>query len=111
MAKYEHTPGPWSRSGGCILDKRGNLVAARYSWKALNADGYSVEVRGREDAIEPVEADANAHLIAAAPELEDALKLYVAIDNDRRAGIRITKHRWAEAHQAASSALAKAAYD
>lgn len=51
---------------------------------------------------------ANARRMGAARELEDALTLYVKLDNDRRAGCRVDDADWAEAHQAALAALAKA---
>lgn len=67
---WDHTPGPWTRDGGVILDSRRNVVACRYSWR--HAD--HVNLGDAATAISPVEADANCRLMAAAPELLDALK-------------------------------------
>lgn len=54
-----HTKGPWKlRRPGCISNSEGDLVATT---------GYRVTVRFDED-------DANARLIAAAPELLAALE-------------------------------------
>jgi hypothetical protein len=53
-------------------------------------------------------AEANACLIAAAPKLLEALRLYVKLDNDRRSGCEILALDWAECHQAADAAIAKA---
>lgn len=68
MSKTTHTPGPWLIAGGTTV-------------YALNAHGYnrfSAQVqRGYADSKWPIEAEemeANTRLIAAAPELLDALK-------------------------------------
>jgi hypothetical protein len=45
---------------------------------------------------------------AAAPELLEALKLYVAIDSLRHAGGHIAASQWAEANQAAHAAMQEA---
>ena len=52
--------------------------------------------------------EAEAQLRAAAPDLLAALRLYVRLDNDRRAGCEIDPADWAECHQAARAAIAKA---
>lgn len=70
--EYPHTPLPWRRSGGCIMDKRGNLIAIRRSWTTIDADGYPTEDRG-EGTISPCEADSNAALIDIACNYHDDL--------------------------------------
>jgi len=49
----------------------------------------------------PTPAEINAELLAA-------LNLYLKLDNDRRAGCFINACHWAECHQAAMAAIAKA---
>lgn len=72
MADMKHTPGPWTvigpiGAGIWITDESGNnQIAVVYG--AANTPG----------------ADANARLIAAAPELYEALKLICAMFDDRR---------------------------
>lgn len=59
----KHTPGPWHVSeNGDSPDDGYNIVDARGLYIAF-ADG--------NDPIEPAEAQANARLIAAAPEMRD----------------------------------------
>ena len=60
------------------------------------------------DTLSRDEHEANARLIAAAPDLYDALKLYMAIDSARHAGVRISAATWADAWQASTAAIAKA---
>ena len=59
-----------------------------------------------------IKHDAELHAAAAAEleaaqELAGALKSYVKMDNDRRAGCYISDHDWAECYQAATAALAR----
>lgn len=61
------TPGPWHADSGQVLDSRGNIVASRHSRRHREkAEGYG--------DIQPAEADRNTHLMAAAPELLEALR-------------------------------------
>lgn len=60
MGKNHHTPGPWS-SGAAIP------ITA----KACDKSGFSLVFVNRDDKSEP---EANARLIAAAPELLEALR-------------------------------------
>jgi len=83
-----HTPGPW-RVNAHDICAGSDAVAGVYG-----TTGYA-----------PEEAQANARLIAAAPDLLAALRLYVRLDDDRRAGCQITADDWAECHQAASAAI------
>ncbi len=67
----EHTPGPWKCHSGMV-------------WKADETeDGYPIARMERETPKTiPTERDANAHLIAAAPELLEACEdLLQALDN------------------------------
>lgn len=66
--RAEHTPGPWELRGDYVTDAMGQMVAAtsasgafahKDEWVAMNATFMS---------------GANARLIAAAPELLEALK-------------------------------------
>ncbi len=67
-----HTSGPWLTDGGCIVDTRRNLIAVRHSGEAVNEAGDTIV--SVNHGIKPVEADSNARLIAAAPELLEACK-------------------------------------
>lgn len=59
----KHTPGPWRASYGLVLGPRGKIVA-----QAVTQPGEAgPEAESRRN-------DANAHLIAAAPDLLDALR-------------------------------------
>jgi hypothetical protein len=66
----KHTPGPWYRSinGGTIRQESSDLVVAMID------DGGHVSER---DLIPTGQCEANAHLIAAAPDLLEALEDYL----------------------------------
>jgi len=87
----KHTPGPWR-----------TLEQGR-QWTVIGNPYFVATVQGQGD-----NGEANARLIAAAPELLEAVRLYVKLDNDRRSGCDIADADWAECHQAASAAIAKA---
>ena len=72
MSKTEFTPGPWVSSAGHIYKtgKDGANIAAVSEPRAETHVGYTPVRLGSKDADE---AFANAHLIAAAPELYEAL--------------------------------------
>lgn len=98
----KHTPGPWERNGGSIIDARGNVIAQRFSRRHIE--------RGETwaDCIEPVEADANARLIASAPALLAALKaLADCVESHRAGGICREDHD--EMLRAADAAIQQAA--
>jgi len=65
MSEIKYSPGPWSIAKQpynlVVLDNAGHLVATAYGW---NEHGHMEQ---------PPEGQANAHLIAAAPELYEAL--------------------------------------
>lgn len=75
--EYPHTPLPWRRSGGCIMDAGRNLIATRYSWTIVNEEGMIHNVRedGGDVAgtISPCEADSNAALMDIACNYHDQL--------------------------------------
>lgn len=76
MKQNKHTPGPWS-VGELDENQFVNVYAA---------DGYSVAIEVQGEDL--TEAEANAHLIAAAPELLEACEtalgvLYPHFDDDR----------------------------
>lgn len=61
----KHTPGPWRESGGIVFDDH---VPGKPPLARIQSEGFP-----------PAEAEANSRLIAAAPELLDALKAMVAL--------------------------------
>jgi len=68
----KHTPGPWSATNDTVKGPSGNIVA--------ECMGYSVKATAPEQRAQGGR-EANAHLIAAAPELLEAcrnLSQYVA---------------------------------
>ena len=77
--EFKGTPGPWTitDSGGSIMDSD-QFIIATFSrmailcgWHEKGFEHYSDEGASRD--IGTIAAKANAHLIAAAPELLDAL--------------------------------------
>ena len=63
----KHTPGPWT-IGGELISKQGTAIEIASVWRNTHPDRSA-------DAPDPDTADANARLIAAAPELLEALEL------------------------------------
>ena len=77
MSANKHTPGPWLRDdcSGLDCDVRaasGRKVALCWGLASNNATNYRADYRA--------ECDANAHLIAAAPELLEVAQLILAED-------------------------------
>ena len=70
MSKYSYTPGPWVCHSGAVYKDGPNV------WPKGEENGIPIAKMDREpdNGIIPVERDANARLIAAAPELLKALK-------------------------------------
>ena len=64
MTNTKHTPGPWEYANGIIQEcqQNGNIAKVKRTLASINTFGISGE-----------EVEANAKLIAAAPELLDAL--------------------------------------
>ena len=76
----KHTPGPWLRDGDRVytLHKLAHVEASRWNAQVRPSVGCP-----------PDEADANARLIAAAPELLEALKWTArALDKEHPAAIK-----------------------
>ena len=76
MSANKHTPGPWLRDDRSGLDcdvraASGRKVALCWGLASNNATNYRADYRA--------ECDANAHLIAAAPELLEALQEMVSL--------------------------------
>lgn len=65
METVKHTPGPWAASGDTVKGPAGNIVAECCGYSVKATDPSHRAQGGRE---------ANAHLIAAAPELLAALE-------------------------------------
>lgn len=64
VIRAQHTPGPW-------VAERGHLTDRIYGIK--NVTRWNFLLRGKSE-----EAQANARLIAAAPEMYEALKMFIA---------------------------------
>lgn len=86
----DHTPGPWRAKDGEIVAADGDILGVVYRTEAWSSG-------------EPVETEdqANARLIAAAPDLLEALKAFVAADDKQLAHTPETADR-------ARSAIARA---
>jgi hypothetical protein len=63
----KHTPGPWSSVNGLVVCRAGTIASVPYSLAQTDA------------ALSALEGQANARLIAAAPELLDALEKLLTI--------------------------------
>ena len=65
-SKYKgHTPGPWRRRGDTVIGPIGNVIAECCGYSVMAEDEAQRKQGGRE---------ANAALIAAAPDLLDTLE-------------------------------------
>lgn len=68
MKEFQGTPGPWR-----VSEKRGDLIDIRHNDNGIGAISLNLaHVVARQSWLK--EAEANAKLIAAAPELLDALQ-------------------------------------
>lgn len=97
MSGAKHTPAPWA------VHPRVAVVDAG----PIRANGLLTPVcqlLWPTDARTEAETEANAHLIAAAPDLFEALEVLVQLD----AADVFTKDAWFDAFKAARAALAKA---
>lgn len=71
--KAKHTPGPWTINDSMAKDGRKSCL-----WYYIYAEGKTVaEVKGRHCKIKNSTALSNAKLIAAAPELLEALSEFI----------------------------------
>lgn len=92
-----HTPGPWRQTGG----RARTLIAAGQPARAIAAVVWHAGARDVED-------DANAALIAAAPEMLEALRGLIACVYDGACGY---KEQWTDTRpqiRAACAAIATA---
>ena len=96
----QHTPGPWAVSPDHIFRNQADIFEIH--WSAIG-----------ECIAECVHGEANARLIAAAPELLEALKEYIAAgENSVTATDDVAAMiRFGEANKAALAAIAKATGD
>lgn len=69
MNKTKHTPGPWTKDSALIRGTYASIIAQSTTSKAKCIIAHIDSPLGKG------EAEANAHLIAAAPELLNACKL------------------------------------
>jgi len=108
MTKTKHTPGPWEispKNEAIITGENGDVNIATM-WEAFHLDertGERVE-----------EAYANARLIAAAPDLLEALENLVFLHTCEQEGIESgqpTPEEWYTAVNAAEKAIQKAKGD
>jgi len=95
----KHTPGPWNYDSGYIdthaVDDDGSrdyiILAEMHS--TFGPDNYGVD----QWMLPPEEYEANARLIAAAPEMYEALQMFLAY-NDQGAPLHFdTDAMWAKA--------------
>ena len=103
MNAKKHTPGPWLRDdcSGLDCDVRaasGRKVALCWGLASNNATNYRADYRA--------ECDANAHLIAAAPELLEALQRLLSENDNMTQRINLLG-----AMDQARAAIAKATRD
>lgn len=112
MSKQQHTPGPWEVIGQHVFTKLGATNA--HGSKAHDRDGWNIATinpwactnQDGEDEDMPVsETMANASLIAAAPELLEALEMIVAEADSYTARTGKPVYNWLDQ---ARSAIAKA---
>ena len=87
MSETKHTPGPWEFDSGKDGGSRYQIINGQLP-KGINGDfGYPVaDTMNRHHCIAPEEDEANARLIAAAPELLEALRQMVLLFDDAREG-------------------------
>ena len=96
----EHTPGPWSAGGIYVSGPSGYVVA--------EVDSHDTARRERRKNAPPlVTAYANARLIAAAPDMLEALRGIAAFDDSEYENDSIIAFRW-RAVEIAREAINKA---
>lgn len=89
----KHTPGPW------VVVRAGNSTLIRSD----SQRGYFAKIEGACAGAHGAEGEANARLIAAAPDLLEALKKALPLLEEHIRGRSVT-----EAIEAAEAAIAKA---
>ncbi len=93
-----HTPGPWQACKNGIVEGKSALVA----------DVFAVEARSYDDETEGSEARANAALIAASPDLLEALEILTGLHDIDHEEIAACSCDTCNAHKIAFAAIAKA---
>jgi len=82
MTDGKHTPGPWEYAAGDVIDREGRVIAELY-------DGNGEPRLGKAARLE---ADTNGRLIAAAPEMLEALRPLAAEPCHAQMSERVGKH-------------------
>ena len=93
METSRHTKGPWSFTDEMVSGPNGEIIA----------DPYCMQTKDTE----PGEMEANARLIAAAPEMREALEKVVRDYEDQYCDDTLTDIAF-DAYHSAKSAIAKA---
>jgi hypothetical protein len=68
---------------------------------------YNVYSEDGDLVADHIPTEEKANLIASAPELFSALKLYIKLDNDHHAGLRLSASDWYECYANAEKAMSK----
>lgn len=97
-SKQQWTPGPWEWD-----DRYPSSNTGEKTWSLIGADGYGIlSCDGVENSPQGLNDDANAKLIAAAPELVEALSELLEY------GLKMSGRHHAPAFEKARAALTKA---
>ena len=106
MKEFKGTPGPWR-----VSEKRGDLIDIRHNSNGIGAISLNLaHVVARQSWLK--EAEANAKLIAAAPELLEAClrlrnQLYAAGYDSKENSLNPTEDLLFQTEQAIAKALGK----
>ena len=75
--KYPHSAGPWRVENGWIVDKYNRIIGDSYSFKSMSEDGQMIDTYDAHGVVNiaAVESDQNRQLMAAAPELLEAVQM------------------------------------
>ncbi len=98
--KTKYTKGPWK------VDPKAKLRVCAHNGYTV-AYGYTVASCGNDSDIELEEAQANAHLIAAAPDMFEALELFLKIEDgpdEQHAVVMNTMKAYAKMREAVKKA-------
>ena len=98
----EHTAGPWH------VDPKAPEESYFEDVNILREDGLAVAVAVHNGNIDPATVKANAHLIAAAPDLLEALKEALDLLRKEAPGTPLNNHRFDAIGIRAYAAIAKA---
>lgn len=104
MSETKHTPGPWRYGAPWDKPNGGRTIFGRH------VDEYIADVYAghhADDSVDGPRGEANARLIAAAPDLLAALEAYVAGDFEAQ-GSTLAAQRHNARRDAARAAIAKA---